>query len=88
MTEISTGNVAKQEQWELEDRIHTLSNEGGVRAIREFLERTRDAISEKWPMLTGDDLIRMQGTALNIKQLLRIIDEGPKHKPNPAEPPK
>lgn len=74
-------SIARQEQYELEQRIFQLRNEAGAQAIREHIINCLDAINASWPDRTGDDLTRAQGQAKSFAVLLRIIDDGPKHKP-------
>lgn len=76
--------VVKQEQYELEVRIHQAAPDPGVQAIREWAHSALEALNDGWPLRVDEDLTRSQGTAIAYKNLLRIIDDGPKYQP-PAE---
>ena len=71
-------SVVKEEQHALEAKIHLLSPEPGVQAIREWLMSAREVLNTNWPRLTGDGLLQAQGYAGNLNDLIRIIDKGPK----------
>lgn len=73
-------SIARQEQYELEQRIYQLRGEAGSQAIREYVINTLEAINATWPDRTGDDLIRAQGQAKSFNVLLRILEQGPKIK--------
>ena len=68
---------AKQEQQELEQRIHSLRHEAGVRAVYEWLRLRADESNRKWPITTGEALMQLQGEARCIGRFIRLIENGP-----------
>lgn len=69
--------IAKEAQHQNEVALHQLRFEGGVQAARAWLIERQAEIHLRWPDMTGDDLMRMQGEAKLIARLLRLIDHGP-----------
>lgn len=70
--------VSKQERWGLETAIFQLRSEGGLQKLREWLWSRREEINSKWVDQIDDDLTKLQGEARLVRQLLDLIDKGPK----------
>ena len=70
--------IVKQEQQELEARIHLNAPDPGVQAIRQWCVSAREALNAAWPRMSGEPLMQAQGYAGNLNELIRIIDHGPK----------
>ena len=68
----------KAEQNTQEKVMFAMRNEPGVRATTDWLKRELEEINRKWPTLSGDDLIRLQGKAQHIWRLLDAIETAPR----------
>jgi hypothetical protein len=79
-------SIAKEEQYNQEQTAYLNRSEAGVQALRSLLYLRRDQINRTWPEQVGDTLIQHQGRALEVAWLIRLIDEGPRHKQPVGEP--
>lgn len=69
--------LTKQERHQQELDINRSRHEAGIVAAHKWLCRERDEINTRWPDKSGEDLIRLQGEAKRIAQLIRVIETGP-----------
>ena len=70
-------SIVKEDRYRLETAVFQMRNEGGLQALRTLLYMRRDQINKIWMAQTGDDLIRMQGSAQEVEALIRYIDKEP-----------
>lgn len=73
-------SMVKQERYEQEVAIFASRHEGGVQALRDWLFRERDEINARWITLAGEDLVRLQGEAKRVAQMIKVLDVGPQIK--------
>ena len=69
--------VSKPEQHEHELVIHASRHEAGLYAMHQWLHGRQKVLSARWPSALGEDLTRMQGEALTINRLIKLIELGP-----------
>ena len=69
--------LIRETQQKQEHDIFHLRHEAGVQILRDWLVGGQEDINHKWPGLTGEDLVRLQGEARLIERLLKVIDKGP-----------
>jgi hypothetical protein len=67
-------SISKPERHDQELKIFGLRHEAGVQAVRDWLYRERDEINMRWPAQTGEDLVRLQGEAKRVAQMIKVID--------------
>lgn len=77
-------SVIKAEQHKTELDIFLCRNEGGLRAMRDWLYARQARINTEWLGMVGDDLTREQGEARLVSKLIKLIDDGPSIKPIPG----
>ena len=70
-------NVVNEDKHRLETAVFQMRNEGGLQALRTLLHMRRDQINKMWTGQTGDDLIRLQGSAQEVEALIKYIDKEP-----------
>ncbi|MGH8370861.1 MAG: hypothetical protein ACRESC_07750 [Gammaproteobacteria bacterium] len=70
-------DIVRESEHELIYSVFTSRHEAGVRAMHELLTQRRAMLNQRWPGLSGDDLLAAQGSAREIDKLLRIIEKGP-----------
>lgn len=69
--------LSKEERFKQEHTIFQARVEIGLQAMREWLYDRQAGVNSKWPGMTGEDLIRLQGEAVLIARLVKMIDKGP-----------
>lgn len=69
---------AKEEQQKLEHAVRSQAHEPGVRALHDWLRMKQDSLNSKWMTLSGDELLRAQGEAASLADVVRVIMHGPK----------
>ena len=72
--------IIKPEQHELGIKVNGLRHEAGLQALYHWLELQQADLNRRWPTLTGDDLSRAQGAAVNTQRIMTLIKDGPKVK--------
>ena len=70
-------SLTKYERFETEHQIFQTRVETGLQAMRSWLFARREEINLKWPGMIAEDLTRMQGEALLVNRLIKMIDVGP-----------
>jgi hypothetical protein len=69
--------IAKPERHEQETALFAMRNSGELRTLLQWLHARRDEINAKWPGMSGDDLMRIQGEASLTARLIKVIEQGP-----------
>lgn len=67
--------TARQEQHQLESEVHATRHES--RAMYNLLEFHQRELNRKWPSLSGEDLLKAQGRAQMVAQLMNTLANGP-----------
>ena len=69
--------ITKYERFETEHQIFQTRHEPGLQAMRTWLFARREEINLKWPGSLPDELVKMQGEAMLVNKLIKMIDVGP-----------
>lgn len=69
--------IAKEQRREIELAIYEHRIDGGVVAVRNWLYDRLKEHNREWPRLDGAELHRLQGAALEVAKLIRLIEQGP-----------
>ena len=69
--------VIRQEEYELHRTVYATRNDAGVQAMRAWLYNRRDRLNTEWVGAVGEQLTRLQGSALEIARLIKLIDTAP-----------
>lgn len=72
--------TARQEQHQLESDVYATRHDS--RAMYELLAYHQRELNRRWPSLSGDDLLKAQGKAQMVAQLINTLTNGPGIKNN------